>query len=240
MTVTSSQSVRAIVQENPAAVAVFESAGIDYCCGGDKSLEQACQKVKLPVETILARLDEALTLPPTEEDCQWLTASLSKLADHIMQNHHVYAKRELPRLTALAAKVRLRHGHMYPELHQMYEVLEAMATEMRTHMLKEEQVLFPRLIKVEQAAEHGTALEPAFFGALINPIRHMMGDHDDTGELLRSIRALAHDYKLPEEACMSYHGLYQGLTHLEKDLHRHIHLENNILFPRALALEQAR
>lgn len=105
-------------------------------------------------------------------------------------------------------------------------------------MPKEEQVLFPRLFAMEQAAQHGTVLQPAFFGALINPIRHMMGDHDDAA-LLRSMRALTNDYTLPDDACASYQAFYRGLTDLEKDLHRHLHLENNILFPRALELEKA-
>jgi regulator of cell morphogenesis and NO signaling len=239
MTLTPSQTVRSIVQENPAAVAVFESIGIDYCCGGNKSLEEACQKAKLSVEAVLANLEDARALPAIEEDCRWLISSLSQLTDHIVQQHHDYARRELPRLTGLASKVHTRHGHMYPELHQICELIEAMRSEMLTHMLKEEQVLFPRLSAMEQAAQNGTVLQPAFFGALINPIRHMMGDHDDTGELLKSIRTLTHNYKLPDEACMTYHALYQGLTDLEKDLHRHIHLENNILFPRALELEKA-
>jgi regulator of cell morphogenesis and NO signaling len=239
MTLNPSQTVRTIVQENPATVAVFESVGIDYCCGGGKSLEEACQKAKLSVDEVLANLENARALPPIEEDCQWLTSPLSQLTGHIVQKHHEYTRREVPRLTALAAKVRLRHGPAHPELHQLCELIEAMGSEMLTHMLKEEQVLFPRLFAMEQAAQHGTVLQPAFFGALINPIRHMMGDHDDTAELLRSIRALTNNYKLPAEACASYQALYQGLTDLEKDLHRHLHLENNILFPRALELEKA-
>lgn len=239
MTLSPSQTVRNIVQENPAAVAVFESIGIDYCCGGSKSLEEACHKAKLSVEEVLANLEDARALPPIEEDCRWLTSPLSQLTGHIVQKHHEYTRRESPRLTALAAKVRLRHGHLHPELHQLCELIEAMGSEMLTHMLKEEQVLFPRLFAMEQAAQHGTVLQPAFFGALINPIRHMMGDHDDTAELLRSIRALTKNYTLPDDACASHQALYQGLTDLEKDLHRHLHLENNILFPRALELEKA-
>ena len=113
-----------------------------------------------------------------------------------------------------------------------------MSSEMTVHMLKEEQVLFPRLKLVEESANNGVAPPPAFFGALINPIRHMMSDHDDTGELLKSIRELANEYQPPQGACMSYQALYQGLEAMEKDTHQHIHLENNILFPRALQFEQ--
>jgi regulator of cell morphogenesis and NO signaling len=184
-------------------------------------------------------LANALTTRPTPEDRRWMTSSLSELAEYIVEQHHAYAKSELPRLAALAAKVHLRHGHMYPELNQIRELVEAMSSEVGSHMLKEEQILFPRLKIVEEAAQTGVMPPPAFFGSLLNPIRHMLGDHDDTGELLHSIRALTHNYTLPDGACMSYQALYQGLSDVERDLHQHIHLENDILFPRALEFEKA-
>jgi regulator of cell morphogenesis and NO signaling len=239
MTLDSTQTVREIVRQYPAAVPVFEALGIDYCCGGGKSLEDACERQKVPLSKALKDLGDALVVRPGNDEQHWMTSSLSELSAHIVAQHHARAKRELPRLVALAQKVHLRHGHVHPELHQLCELVEALRSEMSPHMLKEEQVLFPRLSAMEQAARNGTALEPAFFGALINPIRHMMSDHDDTGELLRSIRRLTHDYKLPDDACMSYQALYQGLGDLEKDTHLHIHLENNILFPRALEFEKA-
>jgi regulator of cell morphogenesis and NO signaling len=233
------QSVREIVQQHPAAVPVFEAHGIDYCCGGSKSLEDACNTKDIPLNQVLSDLADALVARPAKDDGQWMTSSLEDLTAHIVQQHHALAKRELPRLVVLVAKVHTRHGHMYPELNQVHELVETMSSEMSTHILKEEQVLFPRISTVEQAAVNGSTLEPAFFGAMINPIRHMMSDHDDTGELFRSIRELTHDYKLPDDACMSYQSLYQGLIDFEKDTHHHIHLENNILFPRALELEKA-
>lgn len=239
MALDTTQSVREIVQQHPAAVPVFEAHGIDYCCGGSKSLEDACNKKKVLLNQVLSDLADALVARPAKDDGQWMTSSLTDLTAHIVRQHHALAKRELPRLASLVAKVHTRHGHMYPELNQVHELVETMSSEMSTHMLKEEQVLFPRITTVEQAAVNGSALEPAFFGALINPIRHMMSDHDDTGDLFRSLRELTHNYKLPDDACMSYQSLYQGLIDFEKDTHRHIHLENNILFPRALELEKA-
>src|SRR6185312_8456681 len=185
MALDSTQSVREIVQQHPAAVPVFEAHGIDYCCGGSKSLEDACGGGKIPLNQVLSELADALVARPAEDDGQWMTSSLGELAAHIVERHHAQAKRELPRLAELAAKVHVRHGHMYPELNQLHELVDSINSEMITHMLKEEQVLFPRLLAMEQAANSGTTLEPAFFGALINPIRHMMSDHDDTGELLR-------------------------------------------------------
>lgn len=175
----------------------------------------------------------------TQPERRWMTSSFAELCDHIVEQHHAYAKRELPRLTALAAKVKLRHGPAHQELHEIRELIDALSSEMTIHMLKEEQTLFPRLKLIEESARAGIAPPPAFFGALINPIRHMMSEHDDTAELLKSIRRLTNDYKLPEGACGSYQALYYGLASLEKDLRQHIHLENDILFPRALEFEKA-
>jgi regulator of cell morphogenesis and NO signaling len=238
MNLDSTQTVGQIAREHPAAVAVFEAFGIDYCCGGNKPLETACAKQNVSLNLVLANLSSALVARPAPDERQWMTSSLSELANHIVEQHHAYAKRELPRLAALAAKVEARHGHMHPQTHQIRELVDAMSAEMTTHMFKEEQVLFWRLKIIEDAAQAGKIPPPAFFGALINPIRHMMSDHDDTGLVLKSLRNLTHDYEPPEGACMSFQSLYRGLEALEKDLRQHIHLENNILFPRALAFEQ--
>ncbi len=239
MAIDSTQTVRDIVQQNPAAVPVFEALGIDYCCGGGKSLEDACMKGNIEVDKVLSDLADALVARPAPDEAQWMTSSLGDLSDHIVKQHHGYARRELPRLAALSEKVFLKHGKQHPELGEIRELVNAIASEMSTHMLKEEQILFPRLKTIEEAANSGTTPMPAFFGSLINPIRHMMADHDDTGELLRSIRSLSSGYQPPASACMSYQALYHGLGDLEHDLHQHIHLENNILFPRALEFERA-
>jgi regulator of cell morphogenesis and NO signaling len=239
MSIDTTQSVREIVQQHPGTVAVFEAFGIDYCCGGSKSLEEACRKDAIPLEAVLAKIAEALAVRPAKEDAQWMSSSLAELADHIVEQHHAYARRELGRLSSLAEKVFTRHGNKHPELGRIRELLGTMANEMLTHMLKEEQVLFPRLKAIEQAARQGAPLAPAFFGSVINPIRHMMADHGDTGELLRLIRLASNDYQPPQDACLSYQALYRGLADFERDTHRHIHLENNILFPRALELERS-
>lgn len=233
------QTVREIVQEHPAAVPVFEALGIDYCCGGNKSLEDACRRSNVSVDSVLSDLAGVLAVRPAKDDTQWMTSSLGELADYIVQQHHAYARRELTRLGALSEKVFLRHGDKYPELGQIRDLVNALANEVIAHMCKEELVLFPRLKTIEEAAGNGTAPAPAFFGPLTNPIRHMMDEHDDAGELLRSIRAQTHGYLSPAGACMSYQALYHGLADLERDLHQHIHLENNILFPRAIEFEKA-
>jgi regulator of cell morphogenesis and NO signaling len=233
------QTVREIVQQHPAAVPVFEALGIDYCCGGNKSLEDACRRSNVSVDSVLSDLAGALAVRPAKDDTQWMNSSLGELADYVVQQHHAYARRELTRLNALSEKVFLRHGNGHPELEHIRDLVNALADELLIHMLKEEHVLFPRLKIMEAAAASGTAHAPSFFGSMINPIRYMMEDHDDAGELLRSLRAQTHDYLPPVGACMSYQALYQGLADLERDLHQHIHLENNILFPRAIEFEKA-
>ncbi len=238
MNFDTAQTVAEIARQYPAAVPVFEALGIDYCCGGDRPLEVACEKHNVSLNLVLSDLSSALVTRPAKDERHWMTSSLADLSAYIVERHHGFAKRELRRLASLAAKVETRHGHMHPETHQIRELVDALNSEISTHMLKEEQVLFPRLKVMEDAAQAGAIAPPAFFGALINPIRHMMNDHDDAGQLLKSVRNLTHDYHLPEEACMSYQALYDGLQALEKDLHQHIHLENNILFPRALDFER--
>lgn len=232
------QTVAEIARQHPATVRVFESLGIDYCCGGGSPLEDACSKGNVPLDRVLAELSEAIVARPAPEESHWMTASIADLSTYIVEQHHGFAKRELPRISALAEKVEQRHAHMHPELHQIRELVLSVNSEMSVHMLKEEQVLFPRLKVVEDAARAGKQPPPAFFGALINPIRHMMSDHDDTGKMLLSIRGLSRDYQIPEDACESFRALYEGMEALEKDLHQHIHLENNILFPRALEFEK--
>jgi regulator of cell morphogenesis and NO signaling len=240
MDLDQTQTVAEITRQHPATVRVFESLGIDYCCGGNRSLEDACAKGNIALDRVLADLSDALVARPTPEESHWMTASLAELSTYIVEQHHEFAKRELPRLSALAEKVEQRHAHMHPELHQIRELVQAVNSEMSTHMLKEEQVLFPRLKVVEDATRAGKQPPPAFFGALINPIRHMMSDHDDTGKMLGSIRSLTRGFQIPEDACGSFRALYQGMEAFEKDLHQHIHLENNILFPRALEFEKGR
>jgi regulator of cell morphogenesis and NO signaling len=238
MNFDSTQTVAEIAREYTAAVPVFEAFGIDYCCGGNRPLEVACARQNVSLNVVLSNLSSALVTRPTEDERHWMVAPLAEVAEHIVGEHHSYARRELPRVAALAAKVETRHGYAFPETHEIRELIEAMSSEMFTHMLKEEEVLFPRLKAVEEAAEAGKKPQPALFGAPINPIRHMMNDHDDTGLVLKSLRRLTHRHRPPADACMSFQALYHGLEALEKDLHQHIHLENNILFPRALTFEK--
>jgi len=232
--VDSQTTVRDIVLENPQAAQVFESFGIDYCCGGKRPLEQACRQANVTVDTVL----EVLRRPAAEEisDDRWNTASLGELADHIAGAHHAFVREQSPRLTALAQKVRARHGTSHPELSRIEEVFGELASELVLHMLKEEQVLFPTIKRLETTRSTGEGMG---FCGIEFPIQRMMAEHDDAAEALSAIRSLTSAFQPPAEACASFRALYQGLADFERDLHRHTHLENNILFPRALEMTNA-
>lgn len=233
-----SKIVREIVLENPSAVRVFESAGIDYCCGGKRPLREACEQANVPVADILASLAKLNEAPP-EGGRQWNDASLSELARHIFETHHGYVRREVDRLLPLLKKVVSRHGANHSELSTIQNLFSAIAEEMTTHMLKEEQVLFPYIQRMDEAFRSQRPIPAAFFGSIENPIGKMMADHDDAGELTRQIRALSNNYTPPAGACTSYIALYKGLEEFEQDLHQHVHLENNMLFPKALEMEKS-
>jgi regulator of cell morphogenesis and NO signaling len=232
------RAVRDFAVEIPGATRLFERIGIDYCCGGAKALEEACAERGLDAAEILRSL-EGLELEAGHDAGGADTWSLSTLADHIVETHHVFTREELARLDRLFDKVVAAHGARHTELDEMRDLFRAIAAELGPHMLKEEQVLFPYIRQLEQAAAAGATPPTPFFGTVRNPVRRMQLEHDSAGELLAKMRALGGEYTPPADACMSYRTLFEALDGLERDLHVHIHLENNILFPKAVALEAA-
>lgn len=236
MATTTTQTVRDIATENPAAVRVFEKYGIDYCCGGRVPLAEACATKGLNADDVIASL-EAATAPTTPGEKDWSTESLASLATHIVNAHHAYVTREVPRLNELAAKVVSRHGDTREELPAIQSKLAELGEELIAHQGKEEVVLFPYIGKFERYAAGNGPLPRNCFGSISHPIEMMTKDHDFAGELMAEIRNLSQDYTPPASACPTFRAFYAGLLEFEKDLHQHIHLENNILFPRALALE---
>jgi regulator of cell morphogenesis and NO signaling len=233
---TPTQTVREIALEQPTSIRVFENLGIDYCCGGRKPLSEACEARSLEVDEVIAALEAAAA--GAEKPANDISGkSLTGLCAHITATHHEYVRRELPRLAALAAKVVGRHGETHPELPIIQTTLSRLAEDLTQHLGKEEIVLFPYISKLERAIAGGGPKPQSCFGTVSNPIAMMTQEHDDAGMLLEVLRTKSNQYTTPEGACPTYHAFYDGLREFEQDLHQHIHLENNILFPRAIEME---
>jgi len=241
MNVDTAKTVREVALNNPEATRVFEKLGIDYCCGGNKSLEQACGEANLQVPQVLEALKSAATANDGRGQAKaWLTGPLADVIAHINNTHHKYTREEIARLRPLFDKVCNVHGDKHPELRQVRHEFHALAQELSTHMMKEEMVLFPYIERMEEAVVSGEPVLPAPFGTVNNPVAMMMHEHDSAGNLLRRMRELSSGYQTPANACVSYKTLYSALAEFEQDLHQHIHLENNVLFPRAIEMERGR
>src|SRR5579859_4336702 len=223
---TTEKTVREIAIENPAGVRVFEMLGIDYCCGGQRTLTDACVSAKVSLERVQELLDRGRE--PAPESAAWVDAPLGELIAHIVQEHHGFVRREMPRLMSLSAKVVSKHGDTRHETRQIAELFNAVSQELSTHMLKEEQILFPHIERMDTARRSGKPAPPAFFGPVQRPISNTVADHADAGALLSRMRELSKGYAPPQDACPTYRALEQGLEQLQRDLHRHVHLENNI------------
>lgn len=237
MNITPETSVRAVVAERLGRARVFERLGIDYCCHGATTLEEACGMRSLDLDQVLAELAESDARDPVEEEdrVDWGEMSGSKLVDHIVGTHHVYLRQELPRLTELIERVAAAHIAKHPEVDDLRETFAGLRQELESHMIKEECVLFP-LVKQLEAAR---VPFPIHCGTVGNPIRVMEHEHEAVGTALERLRLLTGDFQPPADGCDSFRALFDGLARLEADLHRHIHKENNILFPKAAALEAA-
>ncbi|MFZ0735186.1 MAG: iron-sulfur cluster repair di-iron protein [Candidatus Sulfotelmatobacter sp.] len=237
MTATT-QTVREIALEQPTAIRVFEQFGIDYCCGGRKPLAEACAAGNLEIDSVIAALEEAERKPGAEIE-NWAEKSLESLGSYILTKHHAYVKRELPRLAQLAQKVVNRHGLTRPELPVIAATLTQLDEELTQHLAKEEAVLFPYIAGLERSVSIGTPRPRSCFGTVANPIAMMTQEHDAAGVLTSEIRRLSGNFTTPVDSCPTFHAFYDGLKEFEQDLHQHMHLENNILFPRAIELENS-
>jgi regulator of cell morphogenesis and NO signaling len=235
MNLATDKTVRELAVEVPSATRVFEKVGIDYCCGGWRSLADACAIAGVTIEEVQLELTTASHAQ--WEEPNFHTATLEELINHVVGKHHSFTRLEIARLTALLEKVCLAHGENHPELFRINVLFRELGVDLEIHMTKEERVLFPYVIRTEAATKQHVPLFRPPFGTVANPVRMMMLEHDRAGEMVKEIRALSSDYVTPADACLSYQTLYSALEALEKDLHQHIHLENNILFPRAVAME---
>lgn len=237
-TLTLEKTVREIALERAGATRVFEKMGIDYCCGGNQPLERACRVANLDIDQVLKSLDAAETASHSEEnDRDWQAGSLGELVAHIKNTHHKYTREEISRLGPLFEKVCSKHGENHPELGRMQLIFQSLAQELNIHMMKEEMVLFPYVVRMEEAVIQKEPVVPAPFGTVQNPVTMMEHEHDSAGEALRQLREASSGYTAPADACVSFQTLFKALAAFEANLHQHIHLENNVLFPRAIEME---
>ncbi len=223
------------VAEHPHTADIFETLKIDYCCGGNQSLEEACWKSGLETLRVHSQLQRVIAGIDDDSVDDWLHASLSDLCNHIEQTHHAYLKAELSRLTDLIAMVKNTRGDACPEIVEVQQHFIALRNEMLPHTAREDGVLFPAIRHLEQFG----ALPDDRIHSIEKPIRAMLFEHLDVGDGLRNIRKAANDFAVPPNACDSYRDMLASLRRLETDTHHHIHKENHILFPRAIELESS-
>jgi len=232
MDITRDSQVSEVATQTPATIRVFQEHGIDFCCGGKRPLAEACAERGLDVDEFVAKLKAATA--EAGGDRSWQSAPLQELVGHIQQRFHGPLREELPRLAAMMAKVVSRHGDHLPEtLHPLQETLMELQEEMLEHISMEDSVLFPAIVSNETGRSSS--------GPWISqPIAVMEAEHDRAGRAIARMRELTGGYTPPEWACPTFRGLYYGLAELERDMHLHVHLENNILFPRATSMATAR
>jgi len=240
--VSDKTTVRELVGRHPATREVFERHGVDYCCGGGKCLADAARESGADLAGLTADLKKALQAKPAGKvrvERDWFAASLSELAQHILDTHHVYTKSAMPRIGELLRKVLRAHGPRHGAmLEQVRRLFEGLDEEIAAHLMKEERMLFPYIQALDDGARAGAGRPESCFGTVRAPIQQMEQEHEHAGDALEQIRTITGGYTLPADACPTFAALYTELQRLEADLHEHIHLENNILFPRAIKAEE--
>jgi regulator of cell morphogenesis and NO signaling len=237
MTLTTTRTVRDYAIETPQTIPVFEKLGIDYCCGGNRPLGEACTAANLNLDEVLKQIETAVAEPARPSDRELRSGSLSELIAHIVRTHHVYVRTQIPEVERLTDKVYSKHGENHPELAKIRNVFHDLGQELMTHLMKEENILFPYVERMEDSVIGREPGLPPPFGTVQNPVRMMEHEHDVAGIALRSLRETTGNYAPPADACTSFRALYTALENFEKDLHQHIHLENNVLFPKAVEME---
>ena len=230
-------TVGEIVTKNFSTASVFSKHGIDFCCGGDKTLDDACKEQSVDIAELQKELDEAVQNKGGSIDFNsW---SLKLLADYIEENYHAYIKEKAPVLLQLLKKIVEVHGGRHPELLKINELFSQSAMALSMHLQKEEQILFPLIRQISDAAKLGISPEEIHCGSVQNPISVMMAEHETEGERFEAISKLSGKYQTPADGCNTYRATYEALDEFERKLHEHIHLENNILFPKAIELEKS-
>ncbi len=230
------RTVAEVVTENIKAAHVFKKHGIDFCCGGGISIKRACEKAKVDPAVLEAELVNLNNAP--DRASNYNSWKLDFLADHIVNVHHHYVEENSPLLLQYAKRVNHVHGAHYTELAEIETLVTQVVQAMAGHQRKEELILFPFIKKLVKAETEGGEVPSSHFGTVENPIHMMEDEHEEAGEIMRKISQLSNNYTPPQGACNTYRAFYAKLDEFEQDLHHHIHLENNILFPKALKLEK--
>ncbi|MBP7315720.1 MAG: iron-sulfur cluster repair di-iron protein [Chitinophagaceae bacterium] len=233
MNVLASKTLAQIVTNNHKAASIFEKHHLDFCCKGKRTLEQACSESDIKIEEVIEQLEKVGETNGSKTNYNEL--SLAQLSEHIVSTHHNYVKNEMPALLGYLQKVASKHGDRHPEMNKVFQIFGAVKEEMEFHMQKEEMVLFPRIKDIENQIQEGKKVVVSS-SYLQSPINMMEEEHDHAGSMLAEIRNLTNNYNPPADACTTYQLSFASLQAFELDLHRHVHLENNILFPKALKM----
>lgn len=229
-----------IVAVNYQAATIFDRYQLDFCCHGNRSIEEACQAQQLPLDEILAAVLTSTQSPvadATDVPAGLKDWPLDLMADYVEKKHHRYVTQQIPLIEAYVDKINKVHGGNHPELAEVQQVFQETAGELTMHMKKEELMLFPYIRKMILAKISGRKLDPPPFGSIANPVNAMLADHEMEGARSAKLRALTNNFQPPADGCNTYRLTWKLLEEFEKDLHQHIHIENNILFPRAISFE---
>ncbi|MCG8332726.1 MAG: iron-sulfur cluster repair di-iron protein [Chitinophagales bacterium] len=237
MSITKNSIVGEVVAMDYHAASVFKSHNIDFCCKGGRSIEEVCQSKNMNADELVGELNEALQKNESSAP-DFQSWDMDLLADYIEKKHHRYVEQKIPELKAYLNKLVKVHGQRHPELFDIEMLFTASAHELLSHMKKEETILFPYVRQMKESQSESSGLKQVPFGSVQNPIRMMMHEHDNEGERFRKIALLSNNYTPPGDACTTYRVAFAMLKEFEEDLHLHIHLENNILFPKAVELEK--
>lgn len=232
---SAARTIGEIVSEDFRTARVFENHGIDFCCGGNTSLAAACKKEKIDVAEIIGDI-EAVTREPLERALNYASWSLPFLADYINNVHHFYLKEHTGHLSAYGKKIATTHGERHPEFLEISRIFDNVTAELMIHMGKEDEVLFPAIKRAAESRKAGAIPEPKDRETIKNSILALRQEHEEIGDAFHTIRHLANDFACPSDACNTAEVTFQKLKEYEADLHKHVHLENNILFRRALEL----
>jgi len=229
-------TVGEIVTKDFRTAPVFSKYGIDFCCGGDKTLEEVCKKQSINISKLQNELEEAIQ--NGEKEIDFNSSPLDLLADYIEETYHSYIKKKSPMIIQFLGKIKEVHGKNHPELAKIFDLFSQSAMDLSMHLQKEERILFPLIRKLAEAEKSGLFAEEGHCGTIQNPIAVMKEEHETEGERFKKISKLTGGYTTPSDGCNTYHASYEMLGEFERKLHEHIHLENNILFPKAIKLEK--